>query len=291
MIKHTLATLTTLLLCALCYPVSSALAISTGSGSLEVSAGISYDENTLDFFYGMTPLETWSIAYIHANDNGSHDFIKGTQAIYEQNPILPGWNTAPDEANISAGDSNINVTFNHEDAMRPVGQSDVNMSTAGYPEIEITSLSKIIYYANVKATGNGSFTFFIDYDASLTGETTSSGDSTGLNASFQAAYYTMVYDEDDRLQWGNEGSAIETLYDNHWEQALDGASASLDIVAGRLALTVDYEEGDMFRFHVSGTNYVRGYSEDQAGPAPVPEPATILLLSGGLAGLAFYRRK
>ena len=71
----------------------------------------------------------------------------------------------------------------------------------------------------------------------------------------------------------------------------NGEDGNIDKLTGRLAIIVPYETGDMFALQYSARNRVVGSSEDQSSPAPVPEPATILLLGSGLAGLAFYRRK
>ena len=61
-----------------------------------------------------------------------------------------------------------------------------------------------------------------------------------------------------------------------------------DLLKGSMEVSLNYTAGD------SGYMWMGVYNEVNAKtkvPAPVPEPATMLLLGSGLVGLAGFRRK
>ncbi|BCL61657.1 hypothetical protein DGMP_23500 [Desulfomarina profundi] len=274
-----------LLLGCLIYPFDKAGALSVGTGTLNVTVGLDYDSSTLEFSNGLTSIEAWSIGKIFTYDPSIEYFAFQQEAVYGNN-LIPGWDKVPNDISLSYLGSSVDITRDHSDKMNPASTETIAMSTEGVVGRELQVFSKTLNFANLTATGSGSFTFYIDYLTDMEGSTTSSTDTISINTFIQSAIFGMEYDSEGHLQWQNGGSALYRDYDSFWKSPRGIGSVEFDQISGRLGLTVDYVAGDMFHLRSECSNLIRGKSFDQ--PSSVPEPATIVLFGIGLAGLAGF---
>ena len=105
-----------------------------------------------------------------------------------------------------------------------------------------------------------------------------------------------VYDDDKKFEaiFVNQAGILGDSYQNSftWDNEITGWSI-LGLVQlnafGTLSVTVNRLAGD---FYLDWSRVVaNGCGDDNSAPAPVPEPATILLMGFGLLGLVGYSRK
>lgn len=148
-------------------------------------------------------------------------------------------------------------------------------------------------YGTSNYTANASFTV----NQAFTDLFSQFSDTTTRNYAFQQEIILSKYDfgtgtynyfDGTRFSYKADGFAF-TFRDN-W---IDGPFLNQDIYSGLFfweVPTENYYKGISTTFNnVSSISSL--YDPNGAGPSPVPEPSTFLLLGGGLAGLAFVVRR
>ena len=140
--------------------VVSANATAIACGDLTLTAGIIYDQNTLDVNYG---LETWTVGEIYNTGKVVHD----DSAMYgDQN--IAGWDKEIDEISLSYLESKINIINDHLDPIKPTSESLVHISTVGYTDLQIQSSVQAMYFADFTAKDDRTFSFLVDHDGNWT---------------------------------------------------------------------------------------------------------------------------
>lgn len=89
------------------------------------------------------------------------------------------------------------------------------------------------------------------------------------------------------LSFYNAGTLVERVTGDQVIQPLKASGSWTNSDNNRYVNLLELPEFDSFAL----TSYGRAFEADNIAVGVVPEPSTILLLGGGLAGLAFWRRR